>query len=137
MQFQDQFVKSNMTFPFLHAGPKITIAGHKDHRVVFSPGETSGTFTVDVYTTSQLVAFRVQRSDGDPQGQQMLTEFVSYPSNSIVAKYRIGIPWMTEKLNGIYTISVTNNDGESATQTVKIEKAAGKLVSFPGYRHAL
>lgn len=101
------------------------IVGHNDHRVVFPPWETAGTFTVDVYTTSQLVAFRVQRSDGDPQEQQMLTEFVSYPSNSIVAKYRVGIPWISEKLNGIYTISVTNRDGESATQTVRIEKAAG------------
>ena len=100
--------------------------GHKDRKVVFPHKETRGTFTVDVYTTSPLIAFRVQRSDGHSQEQQLLAEFVSYPSNSIVATYRIGIPWMKDSVSGVYTISVTNEDDESATQTVQIERAQGE-----------
>ena len=94
--------------------------------MVFPHRETTGTFTVDVYTTSPLIAFRVQRSDGHSQEQQLLAEFVSYPLNSIVATYRVGIPWMKGSVSGVYTISVTNEDDESATQTVHIEKAQGK-----------
>ena len=109
-----------------HTGPRITLVGHKDHRVVFPYWETAGTFTVDVYTTSQLIAFRVQRSDGHPQERQLLTEFVSYPLNSIIATYRVGIPWMKDGVSGVYTISVTNGDDESAAQTVKIERAQGE-----------
>ena len=108
--------------------------------MVFPHRETTGTFTVDVYTTSPLIAFRVQRSDGHSQEQQLLAEFVSYPLNSIVATYRVGIPWMKGSVSGVYTISVTNEDDESATQTVHIEKAQGKkcyilycwFATFPG-----
>ena len=93
---------------------------------MFPHWEKAGTFTVDVYTTSKLIAFRVQRSDGHPQEQELLTEFVSYPLNSIIATYRVGIPWMKDSVSGVYTISVTNGDDESAAQTVEIERAQGE-----------
>lgn len=91
--------------------------------MLFSAEVTSGTFVVDVYTASPLKAFLVERSDGKPQEQQLLVDFLSYPYYTIHAKYRVGIPWMTGSVNGLYTITVTNQDEESASEIVQILKA--------------
>ena len=95
--------------------------------MLFSAEVTSGAFVVDVYTTSPVKAFLVKRSDGKPQEQQLLVEFLSYPYYGIHAKYRVGIPWMTASVNGLYAITITNQNEESTTKIVQILKAECEL----------
>ncbi len=42
-----------------------------------------------------------------------------------VSRYQIGLPWIDKKTMGSYVMSMTDNNGESASQTVEIVLAQG------------
>lgn len=109
----------------LYTGPVIVVKGHDNYQVVFLPEVTSGSFMVHVYTTSPLTSFTLQRSDGIIPSEQIVTEPVSYSPYGIIAEYKVSLPWLEDKTTGVYTVSVTNEDNESADQNINILKAKG------------
>ena len=94
-------------------------------KVVFPSWTTTGTFAVDVITTSAMKEFHIERSDGVAHEQQILVEFIAYNKYNLTAEYRVALPWMTEHTTGIYTISVANKDREQKKINMKVEKAEG------------
>ena len=103
----------------------IVVQGSDDYRVVFAPQDTSGSFIILIYTTTPITSFLLERSDGVSSSEQILSEQVSYSPYGIVAMYNITMPWLKDKMSGVYTASITNKDKESVTKNIEILKAKG------------
>lgn len=85
---------------------------------------------LEIYTTSPIISLSVERSGGNgPTATEKNQFFIEHQYSStfdILAGYRVGIPWLTDELNGEYSVKVTNDDRESTTLGIKIVKATGK-----------
>ena len=103
--------------------PRIELVGDTGNTVFFSHSNKTGEFHVNVYSTSDIVSFHVTRSDGaEIKAGQLVTELLSHPYHSLVAKYRVSLPWMDESITGPYTITIRNEQHQSATLEIRLHK---------------
>lgn len=94
---------------------------------MFPHWNTSGHFDVNVYSTSAVVAFQIFRSDGMRNRAEIVTEFLSHPFYSIVAKHHVHLPWLDNSVSGLYTLTASNKEGQSAARTIQLLKVRGEL----------
>ena len=118
------------THPYAHTGPKITLAGG-GNTIAFPSHNLSGSFMLHIYTTSPINSLTFERS-GDTtlapvasDKSQFFAEMQYSSPFDILTEYRVGIPWLTDDLNGDYEVRVTNEDQESSTLSIRIIKAKG------------
>lgn len=105
---------------------------------MFPHWNTSGHFDVYVYSTSAVVAFQISRSDGvRSRAAGILTESLSHPYYSIVAKHHVHLPWIDDSVTGLYTLTASNEEGHSATHTIKLLKVRGQPKHDALYQTAL
>ena len=118
-----------------HTGPEITLGGG-GNLVSFPSYNMSGSFLLHIYSTSPITSITVQRSGSAEQSttneEQFLIEKRYSSTYDILSEYKIGVPWLTHKLNGDYQIKVINEDRESGLLDVKITKAQGELEAAKG-----
>jgi hypothetical protein len=90
----------------------------------------SGSFILQIYTTSPISSLTFERSGDTTPGASDKNQFFAEMKYSslfdILTEYRVGIPWLTDELSGGYVVKVKNEDKESSTFSMKIIKAKGK-----------
>ena len=88
----------------------------------------TGEFYVNIYSTSDIVAFHITRSDGveSKAAGHIVTEHLSHPYHSLLAKYRVSLPWVDESITGPYTITVRNKQEQSTTLAIRLHKVEGE-----------
>lgn len=107
--------------------PRIELAGHTGNTVYFTHSNKTGEFHVNVYSPSDIVSFLVTRSDGvEIKPGQLVTELLSHPYHSLVAKYRVSLPWMDVSITGLYSITIRNEQKQSATLEIRLHKVEGE-----------
>lgn len=109
--------------------PKIVLPGGGGS-IVFPSHNVSGSFSLRIYSTSPVNSLTVRRSSGTEvvaSGKKQFFAELQYSSPfDILNVYKVGIPWLTDAINGDYQVKVTNDDQESSTLDLKIIKAEGK-----------
>ncbi len=101
----------------------MSIEGQDDFLITYPANVDSGSFVVNVYTTSKIMTFEVV--DDDEISGDIYTIFRSYHAYEVVAKYEVGIaPLRFYKRN--YIIHATNMEGKFRTQKIQLLKADSK-----------
>lgn len=116
------------SFLYTFSVARIELVGHTGNTVFFPHSNETGEFHVNVYSTSDVVAFHITRSDGleSKAAGEILTEFLSHPYYLLMAKYRVSLPWMDNSITGLYTITISNKEGQSAMLGIRLHKLEGE-----------
>ena len=106
--------------------PKIEIAKQQGSRVLFPHWKSTGSFYINIYSTSILNDLVIGRSDG----QKSSTDFKQFkhfaPRSSLLVQYRIYLARIDKNTTGTYTITARNEDRETATLNVTITYVKGR-----------
>ena len=84
-------------------------------------------FYVNIYSTSDIVTVHITRSDGIHRNHdtQILTEFMSHKYYELLARYKVIIPWLEQGVTGSYTITMTNEQGQTSSLKIQLHKVEG------------
>ena len=115
-----------------YTGPTIVVPGaDEENSISFPSYNMSGSFFLQVYSTSSISSLTFQRSSSTAKmaasnKKQFFAELQYSSPYDILNVYKVGIPWLTDKLSGEYQVKVTNDERESSNLDIMIIKADGK-----------
>ena len=98
----------------------VSIEGQEGYFITYPSNVDSGTFVVNVYTTSNIATFEV--IDADELSGNIYTIFRSHHKYEVIAKYEVRISPLRFYVRN-YTIRVSNLDGNFETQKIQVLKA--------------
>lgn len=115
----------------LPADPWITIEGQDDYVVLFPPDSNDGRFMVNIYTTAEIRSLDV--ADNEDASQQITVRFHSFSIFEVVAKFEIILPREgNDRREKTYTIHLTNDEGKTATQEVRVVQTESEFIHVCG-----
>lgn len=115
--------------------PHIELIGVTGNTIVIPYSNETAEFYVNIYSTSDIETIHITRSDDvkSKVSSEILLELISHPYYSLLAKYRVTLPWTDDSVTGPYTITVRNKKRESATLPVQFHKLKGEESSIIVY----
>ena len=112
-------------FLLLFTVPKIELAKQQDSRVLFPHWKSTGSFYINIYSTSILNNVEIGRSDGQKTSTDLKTARYFAPRASVLVNYKIYLTRINKNTTGTYTITANNEDRETATLNVTIMHVRG------------
>lgn len=111
--------------------------GVTGNTVVIPHSNETAEFYVNIYSTSDIETIHISRSDDvkSKVSSEILLELISHPYYSLLAKYRVSLPWTDDSVTGPYTIRVRNKKGESGTLPLQFHKLKGEGIKLQLWKY--